>query len=101
MKNRVIETVIFKLKAEASDDAFLKAAQETAEKISNFQGFIARRLSQGADGTWIEHIEWANMDDAKMASDLLMKDADMQPFLEPIDLDTVKLTHTNVTLSVG
>lgn len=101
MNTHVIETVVFKLLANVSSEDFLKTVPASSTFIEASPGFVARRLSRGEDGAWIEHIEWKTMDDAKLASDTLMKEESLMPFLQCIDGDTVTISHTDLEVSLG
>ena len=68
MKKHVIEIVMFKLAEGASRDQFVEAAKAMNEFVTNQPGFIMRRLSCGADGEWVEHIEWEDMAAAENAA---------------------------------
>jgi hypothetical protein len=101
MTTHVIETVVFKLLANISDMDFLETVPASSTFIEAASGFVARRLSRGEDGTWIEHIEWNTMDDAKLASDTLMKEESVMSFLQCIDVDSVSIWHTHLEVTLG
>ncbi|ABD53796.1 hypothetical protein [Jannaschia sp. CCS1] len=68
MSKPIIETVTFKLNDNVTRADFVAAAKKMSPWVESREGFIHRRLSCGEDGTWIEHIHWANMDAAKAAA---------------------------------
>jgi len=101
MTNRIIEAVTFKLAQGISEADFLKTVPASNEFIKSRKGFIARRLSKGEDGTWLEHIEWENMAVAKSASDAFMKEPSLAPMMQAIDGASAIVQHNQLQISVG
>lgn len=101
MTQHTIETVSFKLATGVTKTGFLKTIPASTTFIQARPGFISRRLSCSDDGTWIEHIEWASMKDAQSASEALMKDDTLQPFLHSIDGQNATVQHTQLEVSIG
>jgi hypothetical protein len=101
MGNHVIETVTFKLNEGVSREQFADTAKALNDFVTSRPGFIARRLSCSADGEWIEHIEWADMDAAKGAAAAIGSVESNRPFLSAIDGSTVKIHHTELKVSVN
>lgn len=100
MTKHIIETVTFKLNDGVEHADFVKAAQDFNAFVLSRQGFIARRLSCGEDGTWIEHIEWETMDAAQAAAEAIGTDPANQPFLSAIDGPSAKMFHTELEISL-
>lgn len=100
MQQHVIETVTFKLNAETKHSDFVAAAIKTVRWVEQQPGFIQRRLSVCDDGTWIDYIEWNNMDAARAAAAGISKEPDNADFLEAIDGSSVKLRHSIVEVSL-
>ena len=101
MSNHVIETVIFRLVEGMHQERFLEAAQQATAFITRRPGFLSRRLSCEENGTWIEHVEWASMADAKAAAAEIEGAEDTRAFMSAIDGPTVKITHSELRVSVG
>lgn len=101
MNGKVIEIVTFKLAAGVSDEAFLQHTELVNSYISNQKGFISRRLSKAADGTYLDHVTWENLSDATTAMDRSMKEASLAPFMQSIDPATVKVDHQSVVASIN
>ncbi|MCF6322323.1 MAG: hypothetical protein L3J32_11230 [Rhizobiaceae bacterium] len=101
MNERIIEAVTFKLAKGVSDADFLKTVAASTDFIKAREGFIARRLSKGEDGTWLEHIEWENMTAAKSASDAFMKEPSLAPMMQAIDGASAIVQHNQLQISVG
>lgn len=101
MTKHVIETVTFKLHDGVSRDSFAEAANQMNTFVTSQPGFIARRLSCGEDGMWIEHIEWQDMTAAKAAAALIGKEPTNEPFLSAIDGSTVTMHHTDLEVAVN
>ncbi|KEJ96573.1 hypothetical protein SAMN05444149_103530 [Pseudosulfitobacter pseudonitzschiae] len=101
MTKHIIETVTFRLKDGVKPADFAKSATAMNAYVSGCTGFIARRLSYNADGLWIEHIEWQDMDAAKAAAAGIGAPEGNRPFLSAIDGPTVTMTHTELEVSVN
>ena len=97
----IIETVTFKLTEGVTPEAFAAAAREANAYIEGCDGFVARRLSRADDGTWIEHIEWRDMDAAKAAAAGIGDALGGSAFLSGIDGPTVELRHSHLAVSVN
>ena len=52
MKANVVEIVLFKPKADVTDEALIKAAAGVDEFTKDQTGFIKRELAQTEDGQW-------------------------------------------------
>ena len=101
MPNHVIETVIFKLHEGVSRQSFANAARAMNAYVSGCAGFVLRRLSCAQDGTWVEHIEWADMESAQAAAAGISTDPGNAEFLGAIDGRSVTLTHSELEVSVN
>lgn len=101
MSNPVIETVIFRLLDGLSQEQFLEAALQATAFMTERPGFLRRRLSCEQNGTWIEHVEWASMEDAKAAAAEISKDEHARAFVRAIDGPSVKITYSDLKVSVG
>ena len=101
MSDRVVETVLFRLTSGVSDGEFERAARTSSKYVEGCEGFIARRLSRAADGTWVEHIEWSDMDAARAAAAGIGESPDMKAFVTAIDGESVKMIHSNVVVAIN
>ncbi len=101
MSKHVMETVTFKLIDGVSREDFAQAANAMSDWILNQPGFVSRRLSIGADGTWVEQVEWASMHDAKEAAAAIGGAQDNLPFLKCIDGASVQMRHSELEVAVN
>jgi hypothetical protein len=101
MDGKVIEIVTFKLAAGVSDEAFSKHTDVVNSYISSRKGFISRRLSRAADGTYLDHVTWESLSDATTAMESSMKEASLATFMQSIDPATVKIDHQILTGSIN
>jgi hypothetical protein len=101
MSNHVIETVTFGLMDGVSREQFLQAARQVNAFMAARPGFLRRRLSCEESGTWIEHVEWASMADAEAAAASIGGDEHARAFLRTIDAPSVKISHSELKVSVG
>ena len=101
MSTHVIETVTFRTMDGVSQEQFLDAAQQASAFMTARPGFVRRRLSREENGTWSEHVEWASMADAKAAAAEIGRSEHAQPFVRAIDDPSVRITHSELKVSVG
>ena len=101
MKQHIIETVIFQLKDQVSSEQFLTYAQESNHAVEAFPGFVARRLSHTADGTWYEHVEWESLQHAKAAAAEFENIEAFKPLMGCINPETVVISHSELAISVN
>jgi hypothetical protein len=101
MSKNVIEIVIFKLAPDSSEADFLKAVETTNVFLSKQPGFLARRLSRGDDGSYIDHVEWASLAEAKAAAEGSMNQPQLMPFLNMIDPASMTMLHNALLVSLG
>jgi hypothetical protein len=101
MSPNIIEIVSFKLVKGAEDAAFLKAVEATNTFLKSQKGFVARRMSRDETGTYIDHVEWATLDNAKAAVELSMQQPDLVPFLQMIDPNSMSMRHNALVVSIG
>ena len=101
MTDRIIETVSFKLAEGITESAFLAEVPASTAFIKARPGFVARRLSRGADGRWLEHIEWASMAAAQSASEAFMQEPSLMGFAQSIDMASAEMRHEALQISEG
>lgn len=101
MTKHVIETVTFKLNDGVSREEFSTAAKSMSDWIASRPGFVQRRLSCSEDGTWIEHIQWENMEAAKAAAAGIGKEPGNAEFLSAINGPSVQLVHSGLEVTIG
>jgi hypothetical protein len=101
MTGPVVEIVSFKLGAGVTEEAFLKAGKAAEDFMKSRNGFVSRRLSRREDGSYVDHVTWASMEDAKQAMDASMKEASLAPFMQAIDLTSMTIEHQALVSKVN
>ena len=101
MSKNVIETVTFKLNDGVSREDFIAAAKEMSPWVESRPGFLHRRLSCTEDGTWVEQIEWADMDAAKAAAAAAPSALENAGFMSAINGPTVQLMHSELEVVIN
>lgn len=99
MTEAVLELVRFRLRREASPEAFLQAAADSIAAISACPGFRSRRLVHDGAGLWTDVVEWADMDSAQTAADNVLTNPALAPFLAMIDETSVEMAHPAIALA--
>jgi len=101
MSKHVIETVTFKLNDGVSREDFIAAAKEMSPWVESRPGFLHRRLSCTEDGTWVEHIQWADMASAKAAAAEIGTAPSNANALSAINGPTVQLMHSELEVVIN
>ena len=101
MSKHVIETVTFKLNDGVSRADFIAAAKEMNSWVDSRPGLLQRRLSCAEDGTWIEQIEWADMDAAQAAAATAPSAPENAGFMSAINGPTVQLMHSELEVVIN
>ena len=96
----VAEIVTFRLAPGMTDPAFLDAARATGSLLAAEPGFLSRRLSKGADGTWTDHVTWTSLSEAEAAADRIMAAPEAQPFLAAIDPASISMRHEPILMTM-
>ena len=96
----VAEIVTFRLAPGTTDPAFLAAASATGPLLAAEAGFLSRRLSRGADGTWTDHVTWTSLPEAAAAAGRIMDAPEAQPFLAAIDPASITMRHEPILMTM-
>ena len=98
--NKTIELVIFKLINGSASNDFVAANEKLSEWLRNQPGFEFRNLSLQDDGSWVDVLQWSSMENAKRAAEKIMQELGNSPCMAMIDPDSVKMSHSQVMLSL-
>jgi hypothetical protein len=93
MTDTVLEVVRFRLAEGSEKAAFLTSVTPTTEFLKTKPGFVRRRLSQDADGMWLDIVEWTSMAEAKSAAAEFQTLPAVAEFCSHIDMSTAKMEH--------
>jgi hypothetical protein len=96
----VAEIVTFRLAAGVTEAAFLAAARATGPLLAAEPGFLSRRLSQGADGAWTDHVAWTGLGEAGAAAARIMEAPAAAPFLAAIDPASIVMRHEPILMTM-
>ncbi len=94
----VAEIVTFRLKENASPEAFSKAADAMTPFLRSTGAMISRSLSADPSGLWTEHILWTSKAAAQQAATAMFERPEAGPFMDMIDPSDMVMRHANVAL---
>lgn len=94
----VIETVRYRLKEGATLAEALAAWEESQSFARAQKGFLARKLAVTAEGEFLDHVEWASMEDAKTAAANFdpSKYPELLGLVKVLDESSMTMTHYKV-----
>ncbi len=96
----VAEIVTFRLVPGTTEPDFLAAARATGPLLAAEAGFLSRRLSKGADGTWTDHVTWGSLPEAEAAGERIMAAPEAQSFLMAIDPASIVMRHEPILMTM-
>ena len=100
-QHTVAEIVTFRLKPEATVEAFLDAMAIMQPFIDRSGGMIGRTLSSDADGLWTDHVLWNSKEQAMALAEAFMTAPETEAARGLIDAATVTMRHAPVHLQIG
>ena len=94
----VIETVRYRLKDGATTEEAVAAWEESQSFARAQKGFLSRKIAVTAEGEFLDHVEWASMDDAKAASANFDpgKYPELLGLMKVLDESSMTMTHYEV-----
>lgn len=99
----VIETVRYRLKANATPQQAI-AAWEKSQNFATVQpGFLSRKLAVTQEGDWLDHVEWVDMTSAKAASASFdpAKHPELLDLMAVLDETSMTMTHYTIQGTTG
>ena len=96
-----LEMVRFRLQPGITDEAFLSLNAATAAFLNSQEGFGRRLLSKGPEGTWADLVEWESLTLAQKASERIMTEPSLAPFMNAIDPESILMDHLEIALRIG
>jgi hypothetical protein len=88
-----VEIVTFTLHPGIEATVFARAAAALDPWLAACPGFAGRCLSRSADGSWTDHLHWADMAAAEAAAAALPTRPEAMDFLSAIAPDSVAMRH--------
>jgi hypothetical protein len=89
----VLEVVLFKLKPDADEAAFLAASEAVMPDLRTMRGFIRRELFKDADGRWMDTVHWHSLDDAHRAAEAFLSLSCAQTLIAQINDSSMTMLH--------
>ncbi len=96
-----IELVSFRLTPGTDRAAFVANAALTEAVVRRQPGFVARMLTEDADGLWSDIVTWASHSDALAAAEAVMAHPDFGAFGAMIDGSTLRMSHSTLVWRMG
>lgn len=92
MSSGIVEITELKLKPGATDEQFLSTVADVNSEVTKLRGFRARRLLK-SEGSWIEVMEWDDMDCAREAGEKWGNLPGVQTYCAMVNYETVKVSY--------
>ncbi|UQA90732.1 hypothetical protein [Streptomyces halobius] len=92
--NKVLELVVFKLKAGVTPEQLLGAVDAVSEWAGRQPGFVSRDLSYSSkDDKWIDVVWWRSLKDAQSAAHAAETSTECAPMFGLIDHESMLMLH--------
>ena len=102
MTEKVLELVVFQLKAGATGERLLETSDAVSSWIAQQPGFISRELVRDAEGDrWIDVVWWRSMGEAQAAAELAMSSPSCAPMFGLIDMESTLMLHGELAAFAG
>lgn len=92
----VAEIVTYRLNAGVDEAAFMDLIDRSHDFASSCSGFIARHVSKGEDGRWMDHVLWASMEEAQAAAKAFPEQDFSPEFGEALEGPSIEVRHEHV-----
>lgn len=92
-KSPTVEVVLFKSKANVSEDAILTAVHATQNALKQFQGYIRRETLKDGEGQWVDVVYWRSLDDAQKAAETFNNDPSAAALMEVVEVTSINMMH--------
>lgn len=94
----VIETVRYRLRNGATTEEAVAAWKESQSFARAQKGFLNRQIAVTENGEFLDHVEWASMEDAKAASTNFDpgKYPELLGLVKVLDESSMVMTHYEV-----
>ena len=91
---KVLELVVFKLRAGASREGLLGTVDAVSSWIGEQPGFVSRTLVEDHEGgQWIDIVWWRSLAEAQTAAEGAMTSESCAPMFALIDMESTLMVH--------
>jgi hypothetical protein len=91
---KVLELVVFNLRAGTSRDEFLATVDGVSSWIAEQRGFVSRSLVEDREGgRWIDVVWWRSMEEARAAAERAMSSESCAPMFGLIEMGSTLMVH--------
>jgi hypothetical protein len=99
MTENVMELVQFRAAPGVSEATLVAAAAAIEPWLRACPGFLSRRLAVDEDRVWADCVVWSDMRAAQAAAKALPTIPSAAPFLEAIDMASVRMRHLTIRVA--
>jgi antibiotic biosynthesis monooxygenase (ABM) superfamily enzyme len=96
-----LEQVIYRLVEGSTEEAFLATNQATQAWLEAQPGFLGRELAVDPDGTWVDHVWWADLHSAETAAAAYMATDACHQLSAFLAQESVSFRHARIVRSTG
>ncbi len=91
---KVLELVVFNLRAGTSRDEFLATVDAVSSWIAEQPGFVSRSLVEDREGgRWLDVVWWRSMEEARAAAERAMSSESCAPMFGLIEMESTLMVH--------
>jgi len=91
---KVLELVVFNLRAGASREELLGTVDAVSAWVAEQPGFVSRSLVEDREGgRWIDVVWWRSMAEAQAAAERAMSSESCAPMFALIDMESTLMLH--------
>lgn len=96
----IAEIVRFRLNDGVTDAGFLDATRRMQPVVEAAPGYVSRRLSKNADGSWTDYVVWTDLANAQSAATTIFENPEAEAFGKAIDPASVDMRHETILMQM-
>jgi hypothetical protein len=96
----VVQMFMFRAKSDVGDDQILDAADLMLRDVASYPGFTSSRFLKGADGQWVEILEWGSLAEAEAVLEIAAQPSG-QAFDALVEIESVRVLHLDLRRGYG
>ena len=97
----VMELVKFNLVEGSTDQDFVQANDKLNDWVKQQPGFQSRKLIKQQDGSWLDVVQWASLEQAQSAGEKFMADLGDSQCMAMINPETVTMGHHELMIHLS
>ena len=92
------EIVVYRLKPDLNRDQFMEISTRATDWLRQRPGYLGRQLLEDDNGSWVDLVRWATMNDALAAAGAFMESPEAAAFMNAVEPESVIMLHPRLVV---